>query len=118
MKISNTKLPQLNRALRLVRVYHDLTQAELARRLGSSKSYISEIESGHKKVGFDLLEKYSAEFKIPVSSLLIFSEHAGKSEKSPDLRSYIADKTLKMLDWIATITAGDEVDEKPSTGRL
>jgi transcriptional regulator with XRE-family HTH domain len=104
--------PMLNRALRLVRVYHDLTQTELARRLGLSKSYISEIESGRKKAGLDLLELYAAEFKIPVSSLLLFAEHAQDSTSSPDFRSYIAQKTLKMLDWIATIAGGNKVDEK------
>ncbi|MFI4947239.1 MAG: helix-turn-helix transcriptional regulator [Alphaproteobacteria bacterium] len=107
----------LNRALRLVRVYHDLSQVDLARRLGLSKSYVSEIESGRKKAGLDLLERYSKEFKIPASSLLLFAEHAGGANSSPDLRSYVAEKTLKMLDWIATITGGDEIDRKSKTER-
>jgi transcriptional regulator with XRE-family HTH domain len=109
--------PMLNRALRLVRIYHDLTQAELARRLGLSKSYISEIESGRKKAGLDLLERYSIEFNIPASSLLLFAEHANGSTSSRDLRTYVAEKTIKMLDWIATITGGDEIERKTKTER-
>ena len=104
----------LNRALRLVRVYHDLSQAELARRLKLSKSYVSEIESGRKKVGLDLLQLYADEFRIPMSSLLLFAEHAGDKRTPRDLRVYVADKTLKMLDWIATITRGDEIEPRTS----
>ena len=38
----------LSEALRLIRVFHDLKQTELADRLGVSKSYLSEIESGEE----------------------------------------------------------------------
>src|SRR4051812_35276749 len=110
MSSSNTQ-PMINRVLRLVRVYHDLSQAELARRLGLSKSYISEIESGRKKVSLDLLRLYSSEFKIPVSSLLLFEEHAGE-KPSRDARSYVAEKVVKMLDWIAAVTAEDNTDSE------
>ena len=37
----------INEALRLIRVFHDLKQFELADRLKVSKSHISEIESGN-----------------------------------------------------------------------
>ena len=47
----------LNEALRLVRVYHDLSQADVAERVGLSKSYVSEIESGEKNVSLAVLEK-------------------------------------------------------------
>ena len=36
-------------ALRLVRVFHDMSQTALAERLGISKSYLSEIEKGEKE---------------------------------------------------------------------
>jgi DNA-binding XRE family transcriptional regulator len=55
----------LNEALRLVRVYHDLSQADVAERVGLSKSYVSEIESGEKNVSIAVLEKYSTAFDIP-----------------------------------------------------
>ena len=67
----HTSTKTLNKALRLVRVYHDLTQAETARRVGFSKSYVSELESGNKKVSIEALERYAAAFKLPVSSLMI-----------------------------------------------
>ena len=47
-----------NDALRLMRVFHDMSQTNLADKLGISKSYLSEIEKGEKKkVTLDLLEQ-------------------------------------------------------------
>ena len=48
----------INEALRLIRVFHDLKQFELAERLKVSKSHISEIESGTKAPSLELIEKY------------------------------------------------------------
>lgn len=99
--------PLLNRALKLVRVYHNLTQLEVARRTGLSKSYVSEIESARKKVSIEILNKYSEAFDIPASSLMLFAEHSEDKRFSEDVRVYIANKTLKMLDWMVTITEMD-----------
>ena len=65
----------LAEALRLIRVFHDLKQAELADRLGISKSYLSEIESGKKQPKIELIERYASEFEIPGSSILFFAEN-------------------------------------------
>ncbi|CAK0743943.1 XRE family transcriptional regulator [Azospirillaceae bacterium] len=94
----------INKALRLIRVYHDLNQADTAERVGLSKSYVSEIENGYKKVTMEVLSKYSIAFSIPMSSLMLFAEKAEDGRFSQDARTYIADKALKMLDWIATIS--------------
>ena len=90
-----------NDALRLVRVFHDMSQTALADRLGISKSYLSEIEKGEKKrVTLELLERYSEVFKIPVSSLVFFAEQVGDN-RSETVRSAVSGKVLKMLEWIA-----------------
>lgn len=94
----------INRALRLIRVYHDLAQTDAAERVGLSKSYISEIESGRKKVTMEVLEKYSIAFDIPMSSLMLFAENVENKTFSNDVRAYVAEKALKMLDWISTIS--------------
>jgi transcriptional regulator with XRE-family HTH domain len=101
----------MNDALRLVRVFHDLTQSETARRTGLSKSYVSELEAGNRKASIDVLEKYAIAFKIPVSSLMLFSEHCSKGDFSKDIRSYIANKVIKMLDWVATISEDTGANE-------
>lgn len=92
--------PRLNEALRLIRVFHDTKQAALARELGLSRSYLSEIESGKKEPSLDLLYRYSEYFHIPVSSLLLFSESLDDPRPSDKLRLAAADKVLKMLQWI------------------
>ena len=74
---------------------------ELARRLNISNSYLSEIESGIKKPGLDLLEQYELVFQIPVSSILLFSEELGQNTLGRRIQVKAANKVLKMLEWIA-----------------
>lgn len=47
----------LSEALRLRRVAHHLTQAELAKRLKSSQSRVAKMEAGDRTVSVDLLVK-------------------------------------------------------------
>lgn len=95
----------LNEALRLIRVYHDLNKSEVAERVDLSKSYITELESGDKKVTLEVLQKYAAGFNIPLSSLLFFAERASNSGPKDGMRVAVASKVIKMLDWIAAVTA-------------
>ena len=88
-------------ALRLVRVFHDLSQSALAEKLSISKSYLSEIESGKKQPTLELLQKYADFFNMPLSSLLFFSENLESPTKADRVRLAVASKALKMLDWIA-----------------
>lgn len=98
----------LNEALRLVRVYHDMSKAELARELGFSRSFVTELEGGKKKVTLDTLERYSEYFAIPVSSLMLFAERTGDADFSERARTFVADKALKMLDWVSTISRREQ----------
>ena len=88
-------------ALRLVRVFHDMNQTKLAERLGISKSYLSELESGKKSPTLELLQKYAETFNMPLSSLLFFAENVRSPSRSDKVREAIAGKALKMLQWIA-----------------
>jgi transcriptional regulator with XRE-family HTH domain len=74
-------------------VFHDVKQNELAERLGISKSFLSEIESGKKAVSVELIEKYSVEFQIPASSILFFSENLN----SPDAIGRVADRAKGVI---------------------
>lgn len=98
----------LNEALRLIRVYHDMNKAELARALGFSRSHITEIESGNKKVTLSTLERYSNYFEIPMSSIMLFAERTSDADFSEQARTFVAKKVLKMLDWISTISQKSE----------
>lgn len=92
----------INRALKAIRLYHNVKQSELADSLLISKSYLSEIESGKKSVSFDMLERYSKEFDIPVSAMVFFSEeldNPNASKLAEKFRLGCADRILKVLEW-------------------
>lgn len=91
----------LHKALRLMRVFHDLSQKDLAEKLDISKSYLSEIESGKKQPTLSLLERYSQVFEVPVSSIIFFSEHIGEKPNHQKLREAISSKVLTILEFIA-----------------
>ena len=99
----------LSEALRLIRVFHDLKQGELAARLEISKSHLSEIEGGKKQPRIDLIERYSSEFGIPSSSILFFAENlenpsklAGTEQRA---RGLIARKVIRFLQLVEDRTA-------------
>jgi transcriptional regulator with XRE-family HTH domain len=90
----------LNEALRLIRVYHDLSQTQLCGEIGISNSHLSEIEKGKKQPSLDLLARYSARFSIPTSSLLFFSESLDSSKITDPLRVIAAKKVVSLLQWV------------------
>ena len=94
----------LKEALRLVRVYHDMSKADLARELGISPSYLTELESGKKKITLETLERYSHFFDIPMSSLMLFAERAHDADFTERTRAFVAKKALKLLDWGSVIS--------------
>ncbi len=87
----------INDALRLIRVFHDLNQTELADRLGVPKSRISEIENNKRKPTLDLIERYGEEFGLPTSTILFFAESLPNAQKGEKVRTAIAGKILDIL---------------------
>ncbi len=90
----------LNEALRLIRVYHDMKQSDVAAALGVSASYISEVEKGRKKPTLELVEKYAESFHIPASSIMYFSENMGKGKAVEGARTAVAGKILKLMQFL------------------
>lgn len=90
----------IGEALRLIRIFHDLKQFELAERLKVSKSHISEIESSNKMPSLDLIEKYSTEFRIPVSAIMFFAEEIPNAKRGEKTRTKIASTVLDLLSFI------------------
>ena len=100
----------IHRALKLIRQYHGNSQKVLAEKLGISKSYLSEIESGKKTISMDLLYSYSNEFDIPVSSLVFFSENIGGEKKiSNKFRRAVTTKVLNIMEWLIERDKQEEV---------
>ncbi len=102
----------LNDALKLARQFHRLSLSELAERMEVSKSYLSEIEHGHKNATLDLLNRYSKALNMPVSHLLLFSESLGDEKPTDKFRRAIAGKALSMLKWVEEISRDQQVAEK------
>jgi transcriptional regulator with XRE-family HTH domain len=91
----------LHKALKMIRVFHDLPQKDLAEHLEIAPSFLSEIETGKKQPTLALLEKYSQEFRIPVSSIMYFSETMKDGSFGERTRVSVSRKVLAMLNFIA-----------------
>ena len=89
-------------ALRLLRTYHKTSQSQLAIDLGLSKSYLSEIESGKKKVTLELLNQYSSHFNVPISALFFFSEEMDRNGPASRAHGAVALGALRLLDKISS----------------
>lgn len=93
----------IDRALRLTREFHRMKQGDLAKKLGISTSYLSEIESGKKPASLELLDQYSKVFNVPPSTFLLFKERAaGHLDKG------VSDHAKRLLDFFAWVTSDDE----------
>lgn len=89
----------LNKALKIIRAFHDISQSELSGRLGISNSYLSEIESGKKQPTIEILTKYSEYFEVPLSSILFFSESLDNPKPSDKIRLHVAKRIMSILEW-------------------
>ncbi len=95
--MSNERLGQ---ALRLIRVFHDMSRKDIMEHIKISSPYLSEIERGKKAVSMGLVKEYSRVFNIPVSSIMFFSENLDPESRSEKTRNYLANKIIKMLEWL------------------
>lgn len=90
----------LGEALRLIRVYHDLKQKQVAERLDISTSYLSEIEKGHKMPNLELIQRYSNIFGLPISSILFFAESVKDGGTYDRARSLVAGKMVGLMQFL------------------
>ena len=92
----------LHKTLKLIRLFHAITQKELAEQLKISRSHICEIERGKTKPSLDLLAKYANYFKVPASNLLFFSEYLNNKNtmKINQISTFIAPQIISMMEII------------------
>ena len=91
----------LNRALKLIRVFHQYKQKDLADKLGISRSHLSEIESGKKNPSHEVIEKYSEIFDVPPSNFYLFSEYIQGKNRLENIRYAVASKMLSIMEVFA-----------------
>lgn len=91
-------------ALKLLRRYQGLNQSVLADKLGVSRSYVSELESGNKTPSLDLLGRYADIFNIPISSLVFFAEaledKENLSSRLDSAKGTVAKKIVALLTFL------------------
>jgi len=90
----------IGRTLKLVRSYHDLSQIDVANKLGISRSYLSELEAGRKTPSMDLLGQYSHEFSVPMSTLMLISEGFEENSITGRMKKAATDKAIRLLEWV------------------
>ncbi len=91
----------LGQVLKHIRVFNSYTQLEMAKNLGISRSYISEIESNNKTPTIEILQKYSDVFNIPLSTIMLFAEeYKNKKGLRKKAKFLLAKTAIDFLDWI------------------
>ena len=101
----------LHEALRLLRIFHDLSQKDLAAQLGVTKSYVSEIEAGKKVPTLHLLQRYADIYKLPLSSIMFFAENIGNEGAAEKTRQFVSDKILRLMAFIAERSGKQDDDD-------
>ena len=101
----------MNEALRLLRVYHVMKASELARELGISGSYLSEIEKGKRKVSLELLKRYSQVFQTSPSAIMMFTE--AYERNGPKIKRLVGRRVVELLSAISLETLQNTAEEEP-----
>jgi len=97
----------LGEALRLIRMFHDLSQTEGAEKLGISKSYLSEIENGRKEPSLQLVKRYADVYELPISSIMFFSESVARGAPYEEARRFVANKIVALLRFLDERSVGN-----------
>ena len=75
---------ETNEKLRQIRIQHDMTQNEFAASLGISRSALTQMEAGHTKPSFDVLEKLIDQYDVDVS--IFFNSAVPQKKKLDDVQ--------------------------------
>lgn len=86
---------EIHKILRLIREYNKMSIREFAGKHNISPANISEIERGIYKPRFEVLEAYSKEFNIPMSTILLFTE-----DNTSKAKQWLCKKAISLLEWI------------------
>lgn len=92
--MTNKKIKPIAEALRLLRVYSDISQTEMAENLGFNSPILSAMEKGWREITVKTLEKYAQFFKIKIDDILYF---ANAIETNKEIKKEIFDAVLKRI---------------------
>lgn len=72
--MAERKINPLSEAIRLIRVYSDIKQNDLALDLDIAMNVISDMERGRRTITLKILQKYADYFNITVQTIQAFAE--------------------------------------------
>lgn len=113
----NKELAPINRILKMLRLVEDISGSALAKQLGLSPSYISEIEKGQKNPTLRVLEAYGQFFGISPADLLYLQEgnlHASNTE----LLFKVLEKKLEAMEAASKTDEAVKTKTQPATPRV
>lgn len=87
----------MGEALRLLRIFNGYKSTELAKLLGISQSYVSELENNKKQPSMDVLDRYAKVFNMKKSTLLLFAESLESDNEYSNQKQKVAKAGMKLL---------------------
>ncbi len=89
----------VGKTLKLMRTATGISQAELARRVGASASYLCLVEGERRKPSLPFLESIAKQFKIPAGFLLL--QDVDMSQLKRSQRKLVGDIRQDLVQYIA-----------------
>lgn len=99
--MSDSGNTELNEALRILRDYYGFSRNEIMEGVQISKSYLSELESGSKRVTLDVVSKYAEFLDLKPSMILLLGETLAEGRSAKAVESFVAKNTRKLMSWIS-----------------
>ena len=90
----------IGEAFRLLRVFHNKGQRELAKELGVSHVHLYRLERGEANPSIGLIERYAEYFDVSPSAIMFFAENSQKMGIRQKGRKMIAGMIIKFLQMI------------------
>lgn len=91
----------MNRALKLVRLYHKKSILQTSEMLGHSPATVQQIESGTIHANNDLVQKYALAFNLETGFFNFFKEPNAENKAAERFRFFLAKITIGLLELIA-----------------
>ena len=82
--------------LRALRNIYGINAVDMSKRLGISRSYLSEIENGNRSINIDLLTKYGEVIGIKPYCLMVLDESYKDGDRSK-AELFIRDLMIKVI---------------------
>ena len=87
----------MGEALRLLRIFNGYKSTELAKLLGISQSYVSELENNKRQPTMDVLNRYARVFEMKKSTIFLFAESLEMEKNESEEKQRLAIAGMKLL---------------------